>query len=184
MTGSVGGQVRYLRKLKGLKMAELAALVDCTESFISKIESGRARPSLNMLHRIAQALDANMSQMFSPIDKSSDIVLRAADRLRLSHWNGDDKISVERMIAPDPGVLLQGHLHHLEPGGASEGTITHLGEEFGYVLEGKVELTVEEFRFELAPGDSFHFKSERPHGYRNIGQTPARILWINTPPTY
>jgi quercetin dioxygenase-like cupin family protein len=47
-----------------------------------------------------------------------------------------------------------------------------------------VELVVDDQRWQLGPGDSFHFRSERPHGYRNIGSTLARILWINTPPTF
>jgi hypothetical protein len=36
----------------------------------------------------------------------------------------------------------------------------------------------------LAAGDSFFFDSSRPHGYRNVGETVARIVWVNSPPTY
>jgi len=57
-------------------------------------------------------------------------------------------------------------------------------EEMGYVFEGVVELSVGNQRWRLEPGDSFHFRSDLPHGYRNIGSTLARILWVNTPPTF
>ena len=62
--------------------------------------------------------------------------------------------------------------------------LVHSGEEIGYVLEGEIELTVDGHKYRAKMGDSFHFRSELPHGYRNVGPTPARILWINTPPTF
>jgi len=36
----------------------------------------------------------------------------------------------------------------------------------------------------LRAGDSFHFPSEVPHGYRNPGRVRTRVLWVNTPPTF
>ena len=53
------------------------------------------------------------------------------------------------------------------PGGGSEGVIQHEGEEFGYVLDGEIELTVDNRNYQLREGDSFYFRSERPHSYNN-----------------
>ena len=39
-------------------------------------------------------------------------------------------------------------------------------------------------RYRMGEGDSFHFRSERAHSYRNVGKKKARILWLNTPPTF
>lgn len=168
-----------------MTMAELAAAVECSESFISKIEAGKASPSLNMLHRLSQVLTTNIGELFAPDERRGDVVFRQGerpmieDRLRKGH-----QINLERLIDPSGGRLLQANLHHLAPGAASEGMIVHAGEEFGYVLAGTVEIIVGEARHLLRTGDSFHFASEHPHGYRNAGSVAAKILWVNTPPTY
>ena len=70
---------------------------------------------------------------------------------------------------------LQGH---------SGGVLRHDGEECGYVLEGCLELVVDNETHILNPGDSFFFNSDRPHSYRNPGKVTTRVIWINTPPTY
>lgn len=174
-----------MRRLNGLKMSELAAQVGCSEGFLSKVESGKSTPSLNLLHRIGEALDTNIAHLFGGGDVEGEVVLRCGERPII---DDDDRmyggISLERLIAPMPDLFLQGNLHHLAVGARSEGEISHHGEEFGYVLDGEVELIVDGRSYLLRPGDSFHFKSKRPHGYRNPGVAPARIIWINTPPTY
>ncbi|WP_338066159.1 cupin domain-containing protein [Billgrantia endophytica] len=81
-------------------------------------------------------------------------------------------------------TLLQVNLHHIAKGGRSDGQITHMGEEFIYVLKGTIELYLGTESHTLAKGDSAFFKSSEPHGYANVGNTPATILWLNTPPTY
>ena len=59
-----------------------------------------------------------------------------------------------------------------------------MGEEMGYVLEGMIDLTVGDQVCRLFEGDSFFFPSEEPHGYANPGDTVAKVLWVNTPPTF
>lgn len=52
------------------------------------------------------------------------------------------------------------------------------------MLEGAVELIVDEEKEILLQGDSFFFNSELPHRYRNAGEGVTRVLWVNTPPTF
>jgi transcriptional regulator with XRE-family HTH domain len=182
---ALGTRLRHLRRVRGLRMRDLAQAVGCSESFISKLESGRTRPSLNTLHRIVHALDANMAQLFPADDVPDAVVLRAGERPLIGvAGDGAVGIELERLIPYDPTYLLQGQIHHLAPGAVSEGAIAHQGEEVGYVLEGEVEITIDGKSAALGRGDSFHFRSDRPHCYRNLGRQPAKILWINTPPTY
>jgi transcriptional regulator with XRE-family HTH domain len=51
----VGGRLRHVRLLAGIRMRELADKVGCTEGMVSKIESGRVVPSLPMLQRLGDA---------------------------------------------------------------------------------------------------------------------------------
>ena len=95
-----------------------------------------------------------------------------------------DGVQLEAVIPTASGHLLSGYINHIERGGGSEGLIQHEGEEFGYVLEGEIELNVAGRPYRLNEGDSFHFRSERAHSYRNVGRKKARVLWLNTPPTF
>ena len=72
----------------------------------------------------------------------------------------------------------------VKPGAGSEGTYRHEGEEMGVVLEGSLELTVDEHVYELEPGDAFYFSSSRKHGYRNTSEKETRLIWVITPPTF
>ena len=93
-------------------------------------------------------------------------------------------LMLERLIPYSDGHLLQGNIHHIEVGGSSEGALRHEGEEFGYVLNGRIELLLDDQVFALEAGDSFCFRSERSHGYRNVGDETARVIWLNTPPSF
>jgi quercetin dioxygenase-like cupin family protein len=113
------------------------------------------------------------------VSRSADRPIILTDQLRTGKG-----IQLERLIPYSHNYLLQGNIHHVAAGGGSDGDIVHSGEEIGYVLEGEIELSVDGRRYQIKAGDSFHFRSEMPHGYRNIGAKPARVIWINTPPTF
>lgn len=175
----LGARIRHARRVAHLTMTQLAAKANCSESLISKIESGQATPSLAMLHRIAAALDTNIANLTEDGPVNSP-VLRCGERPVMKTGG----ISLERLVVSKRGGLLQANIHIVEPGVASDGQIVHVGEEIGYVLEGRLELTLGEERYLIQAGDSFTFLSQLPHGYRNVGKTVARILWVNTPATF
>lgn len=184
-TEHVGHTLRARRRLLDLTLDQVATRAGCSESMLCKIETGKVNPSITLLRRLAQALSVNIAALFDD-QTMPEIVQRAGRRPRLNDGNlrHGDGVVLERVIPHAPGVTLQADIHEIAPGGASDGLISHQGEEMGYVLDGLVELVVDDQRWQLGPGDSFHFRSERPHGYRNIGGTLARILWVNTPPTF
>ena len=76
-------------------------------------------------------------------------------------------------------------LSTLEPGASSgEEPYSHEGEEAGLILEGTLELWIDDEHHLLAQGDSFAFASTRPHRYRNPGSTTTRVVWAITPPSF
>lgn len=185
-TTRIGLKMKHRRLLKGLTLKALADLAGCSESMLSRIENGNANPSINTIHRVALALGIPVSGLFQDDNEGDNVVLRQGFRPtveidRLSRGRGT---TLEALIPSARGNLLSGYINDIEPGGGSRGTIQHEGEEFGYVLDGTIELTVENKRYQLRQGDSFHFRSERPHSYTNIGRRRALVLWVNTPPTF
>ena len=164
----LGMRLRHARLVQEMTLKQLAQKVECSESLLSKLENDAASPSL--------ADDWTADQP----------VLKPAQRNRKRFLQRSKKggIELENLTWHHKGGLLQGNIHIIEPGVASDGLIEHHGEEMGYVLEGELELRLGDDVWTLEQGDSFYFPSQIPHGYRNIGTVVARVLWVNTPVTF
>ena len=182
----IGLKLRHARKVKGLKIREVAQQAGCSESMLSKIECGKATPSLTRLHRIVQVLETNIGWLFDAAPAGEEMVTRAGSRpiITIDPLRRGAGLTLERIIPYTNGHLLQCNIHHIAPGGGSAGAITHEGEEMGYVLAGRIELTVDGQTHLVDAGDSFYFRSDRPHAYRNPFADRASVLWVNTPPTF
>jgi transcriptional regulator with XRE-family HTH domain len=183
---TLGVRLKLARQTRGLTLKALSEAANCSESLLSKIENGKASPSLPMLHRLVKALDTNVGWMFEETDGEEGIVFRSGARplISLDPLRQGKGIQLERIIPYSLGHLLQCNIHHIEKDGVSDGPIEHAGEEVGYILSGEIELMVGEQTFRLGQGDAFVFRSELPHHYRNVGDSRASIFWVNTPLTF
>ncbi|MCZ6454642.1 MAG: cupin domain-containing protein [Alphaproteobacteria bacterium] len=182
----MGSRLRHHRMMLGKKLKDVAEIAGCSESLLSKLENGRANPSVRMLHRVAVALEINVASLFADDGSATGLVTRAGDRplIDTEPSRGGHGVRMQRLIPYAGGHMLQGNIHIVDPGGESSGYLEHAGEEVGYIIEGEIELTVDNETVRLQAGDSFNFRSERPHKYRNPGKSEAKIVWINTPPTF
>ena len=70
------------------------------------------------------------------------------------------------------------------PGAGSGESYSHDGEEFLYLVRGRLNIELAGEKFELRAGDSFYFSSKTQHRWVNPGKAETLILWINTPPTF
>lgn len=182
----LGMRLRHARLVQEMTLKQLAQKVECSESLLSKLENDVASPSLAMLHRLAKALETSIADLMADDWTADQPVLKPAQRNRKRFLQRSKKggIELENLTWHHKGGLLQGNIHIIEPGVASDGLIEHHGEEMGYVLEGELELRLGDDVWTLEQGDSFYFPSQIPHGYRNIGTVVARVLWVNTPVTF
>ena len=179
----VGARIRHARILKGMLMRDLAQAVGCDESMISKIEGGKVTPSLVMLDKIVVALDRDMASFFGLEIDEHKLVLTPEDRIKVEGdaLRGGTGVTYERLVPFAAGNLLEANIHNVEPGGVKTDPITHQGEAVGYLLEGEVDLLIDGTTYHMKAGDSFFFKAHLTNGYRNTGDTVARIIWVNTP---
>ncbi|WEZ84691.1 helix-turn-helix transcriptional regulator [Rhizobium sp. 32-5/1] len=76
----LGIRLRLARQTRGMTLKALADAAHCSESLLSKIENGKASPSLPMLHRLVGALDTNIGWMFEESDGEEGIIFRAGTR--------------------------------------------------------------------------------------------------------
>jgi len=180
----LGKNIKYLRTSKKLTLKSVAEVVGCSESLLSKVENGRGNPSFNTLHAIATAVGTDIGTLFSPEMMQDKIVLRKSERVRVDVVGGQNGVALEYLSPHKPHNTLQAHIQIVAPGSGSSGFISHKGEEVGYVLQGILELTVEDDVYLLCKDDSFFFDSSKPHKFRNPGTEEASVIWVNTPPTF
>jgi transcriptional regulator with XRE-family HTH domain len=180
---SIGLYLRMVRAARGLRLKTVADAAGCSEGLLSKIETGKADPSLRLLQRVCEFYEMTMGDLLSWAERREAIVTRAADRTAVRfNEPGEPGIQIQRLA--HTGHLLAGFINRLEPGGSSGELLTHIGEEMGYVLYGEVDLVVGETTHHIAAGDSFCFRSDLPHGYRNPGAQRAEIIVVNSPPSF
>jgi len=184
----IGAKLRHARLMRCLSLRSVANAAGCSESFVSKIENGKAQPSLSMLSRLVGVIGADMADIFSPKESySGQVNIVRADATAQFHADTNSPargITMIRLSPSEQGSLLQTTIHIVPPGAKTDDDFTHEGEEVGYVLEGAVDFTVDGDVYKLGPGDSLFYPSHLPHGYQNHGSTTARILWTNTPPAW
>lgn len=181
----IGQKLRHARRLQKMTLKSVAEKVGCSESMLSKIELGRAPPSLERLAKLAEALGMTVASLFREEAHLPFVVYNAGERPSMdlgSRKSSAGHSTLERMIPPKEGRLLNANLHVVPPNGGSDGTLSHRGEEVGFVIEGFVELTIDGKGVLVGPGSSFFFSSTLPHSYKNIGTEIARIVWVNSPP--
>lgn len=178
---SIGARLRKERKAQNLSLATLSQMTGVSIGGLSQIERGANSPSIRTLRSIVDALDLSIGDLFSDNRATEslavDFVVRSKDRQPLSFWRtGIRKELLTNISLVDIELLLVS----IDPEGGTGDSYTHRGEEAGIVLEGRLELTVEDQVVLLDVGDAFGFKSVRPHSFRNGGKDPCKVLWINT----
>lgn len=182
----IGQRLRHTRQVKLLRLKDVAQSIGCSESMLSKIECGKAKPSLDMLHKMATALDTSIGALFNAPAPGDLVIYPCGERqtIKIASEDDDQAIRLERLVPYASDRALGGNIHVVMPGASNGGAIKHEGEEVGYVIIGSLELTVADETVVLNAGDSFFFRSDLPHSYRNCGVEIARVVWINTPPTF
>ena len=175
-------RLRMARHMRGMTLKALADSASCSESLLSKIENGKAYPSLPMLNRLVQALGIGMGWMFEDRDGREPVIARAGQRPAAALEGVGGSITLERVIPDSGDHLLRCNILHVEAGTSSNGDQQHAGEEAGYLLDGHLELMIDGRTHQLRAGDAFAFRSDQPHSFRNTGPTRASIFWVNTPP--
>lgn len=176
----VGGNLRTLRKAKGMSLQALAEASGVSVGMISQVERGLANPSMRLLTALRRALNVSLQEIFgeaepSPIPSADPAFVR-----RLEHRPSIDLGTLHKeLLTPTDRQNLQLMVLRLDPGGESGGrALSYPAEKGGLVLSGRVLLTVEDEAAELKTGDSFVFDSARSHHLRNISDETTEVLWI------
>ncbi len=177
----IGAKIRDLRIKYGLTQSELAARAELSKGFISQLESDLTSPSIATLMDILECLGTDLKAFFNePPDVK--IVFGKADVFEKEDAALGN--TVEWLVTNSQKNKLEPILLTLHPGGSTEVDDPHEGEEFGYVLNGSLQLILGAARHRLKKGDSFYFTPSTTHCLKNAGKAQAKVLWISTPPSF
>lgn len=175
---NLGKRIKALRNERGLTLVQLGQRVGLSASYLSQIERGVIMPSLTRLTTIANALDAEVGHFFED-DVSTPCVVRSNQGKRLG---SPADAMVELLSADLSDKKIQPYRMVCQPGASRVQSTTHPGEELGFVLKGRLTVTVGEETFVLEAGDSIHYQTLQPHSWRNEGSAECVIVWVVSPP--
>jgi transcriptional regulator with XRE-family HTH domain len=173
----IGDHLRQLRTGRGLSVRTLAAKAGFSPSFISQVEHGQVSPSIASLERIAAVLGITLGGFFMESVPSPAVVVRSTERQELtSAWS---RATIEALGPAGATRTLEPLMITLAPAGRS-GTRLHaaLGEQFAFVYDGAVTLTLPEATYALTQGDAVSIAAETPHQWQNPGVAPAQVLLV------
>ncbi len=175
----VGQRIRQLRMLNGLTQEELASRCELTKGFLSQLENNLATPSLPTLMDIVEALGTDMSTFFKETDETQ--ICFSRDDFFVDERDG---YTINWIVPNAQKNSMEPIIVEIAPGNSSQVMLPHEGEEFCYVLSGKVTLVMGDREYEVRKGNTFYINGEREHYLRNDSAHAAQVLWICSPPLF
>ncbi len=180
---SLGADIRALRKSRGMTLTDLAAALGRSVGWLSQVERDKSDPSITDLRAIAQALGVPMSLLFAhasaPADEQGYIVRAGARR---PMGSGEEGL-IEELLSPDLTDDFEVVHSTFQPGSKLPTPTLRPTQELGYMLAGKLDLTIGGRRFTVTQGDSFRIRNEL-HEWANPYDEPAIAIWVIAPPVY
>ena len=198
----MGDRLRAARRSHGLSLRALADRLGISPSLISQVETGRAKPSVNTLYAMATELGVSLDDLLfvdpgpavpgdtrrrpaarpveilaSPTVPPTGPVQRAGNRKTIRLASGVIWERLTTASTPNGEFMFVTY----EVGGASSPEHEfqrHSGQEWGYILQGTLGVTVGFDDYVLGPGDAISLDSTIPHRLYNLGSEPVHGIWF------
>ena len=175
----IGSKIKRLRLQLNLSQAELADRCELTKGYISQLENDLTEPSISTLCDILSALGTDLAEFFKREDDNR-VVFSEADFIEKQEGG----MLLKWIIPNAQKNEMEPVLVELSEGGSTSVDFPHNGEEFGYVLEGKICIELGKNKYVCKKGETFYYTADKTHGITNSGNGKAKFLWISTPPNF
>jgi transcriptional regulator with XRE-family HTH domain len=179
VNSAIGAAIRRARKSAGLSVAELAARTQLSQPHLSQLENGRAAPSIAALYSLAGALGIGADELLPRMDSAAVQVTRR-DEGPLQPGSDNDNAVLSRLLTGAPGRVIEVHEVWAEPGESLGGWLEHPGEDFVYVMAGRMIVEFGSGRAEeLATGDCIWYRAPQRHRWLPADDEPIHLLLVN-----
>lgn len=188
ISSNIGNKIQENRKQKNKTLDWLAEQTGFTKGYLSKIENGNKIPPIDSLYRISRALDLNFSNLFLDENepkvtrkktyKKHYSIIRESERppiIRGATSFGYDYVSLADFSKT---TTMQAFLFTFPKKIDKKIYFEHEGEEFIFILKGKVEWYLGNVKYILNPGDSLYLDSQIPHKGRALNDEAIAIVVV------
>ena len=171
----LGPAMRRVRRERGLTLEEVAGEVGASVAHLSRLESGTRQPSLDGLLRVAAALGVEAGDLLEASEEPGPGTVVRGATSPIYEANG---VSFQS-LTPEAGPEGLAAMKIVFPADRNEpGLKEHEGEEWIYVLSGRLRLTLGDEATVLEPGDAAYFNGLLPHRWDVLGEDAAEMLVV------
>lgn len=175
----VGTNLRRLRTKRGLSLERLAHSSGVSRAMLGQIELGQSAPTINVLWKIARALEVTFSALISSRTQTGALVMRSGESKLLT--SKDRSFSSRALFPFDEPRRVEFYELRLTGGGVEDADAHPPGTSENLVVtQGTVEIEAGGETHRLEAGDSILFEADSPHAYRNPGKSDAVMYLVMT----
>ncbi len=179
---NVGERVKGVREKRGLSLQDISQRTDIDVSVLAQIEGGTVTPPLGTVIKLAKALEMKMGYFISGEENKAYTIVRRDDRKVVARYDSKKGkhygYEYESLAPHKKDRHMEPFMVTLEPVGTEEERSTHDGQEFIFVLQGKMEVRLGEQIHILEPGDAIYYDSTVPHLVKCHGNKGTKILAV------
>lgn len=175
----LGNKIKDMRLQLALTQEELADRCELTKGYISQLENDLTSPSIATLCDILSALGSSLGEFFN-VKEEPQVVFTGKDFIE----KYTDGVKLKWLIPNAQKNLMEPVIVELMPNTKTAEDFPHEGEEFGYVLEGKISLIIGKKAHTCKKGESFYFLADKVHYIFNKETKLAKFIWISSPPNF
>lgn len=169
-TQSLGERIRTMREKQNVELKKLAEKIGCTPEYLAEIEGGKVSPPVGTLIQVSRALSVDSAALLADEKKKER---------RSSYLKRTKAYAYKNLTPGAEDKHLWAYLVTLAPRKEHEMVAyKHEGEEFIYVLEGRVEVKVGEQATVLKTGKTLHFNSAVPHNLKNLSTKESKLMVV------
>ncbi|MFC0599166.1 helix-turn-helix domain-containing protein [Streptomyces palmae] len=173
---AIAPRLRDLRRRSGLTLEAAAQRVGLSPAHLSRLETGHRQPSLPMLLALARTYRTTVSDLLGEVAPERDPIIRA-DRMEASEAGGWTYWRAGGSARAMQALRVHVPMHQSRQ---EDLVRVHPGEEWLYVMRGRLRLVLGESAHLLEPGDAAHYDSFTPHRISAVSAGGAELLFVHT----
>jgi quercetin dioxygenase-like cupin family protein len=172
----IPGRIRELREVMEISVMDIAGDIGISAADYEKYESGGLDIPISVLYKIAACLGVDATVLLTGEDPRMETasVCRKGQGVQIERYPGYEFSSLAYNFK---GRTIEPLLVYLDPSKPPAPPVSHGGQEFNYVVEGRVKVTVNKREYILESGDSIYFDAALPHGQAAV-EAAARFITI------
>jgi quercetin dioxygenase-like cupin family protein len=168
----IGAKIKAARTAKKTPLERIANETGFSVDYLKQVEAGKAMPPVGAILQISRALEIDSAALLKEPESQLERRIKAHTKRTENYAYTTLTPGAENKHLKAFRVVVEAQQVHTGVG------YHHEGEEFNYVLSGKVEVTVGDHVNTLSAGDSLHFNSGIPHKLRSVSDVRAELIVV------